>query len=41
MIRRIALLFLLACLALLVLGAEDYYKVCGTASPWLLYCVKP
>lgn len=29
MIRRIALLFLLACLVLLVLGAEDYYKLLG------------
>jgi len=29
MIRRISLLFLLACLALLVLGAEDYYKLLG------------
>ncbi|KAL6707804.1 DnaJ-related protein scj1 [Coniothyrium glycines] len=29
MLRRIALLLIVACLALLVLGAEDYYKLLG------------
>jgi hypothetical protein len=28
MLLRIALFFVVACLALLVVGAEDYYKVC-------------
>jgi len=30
MLLRIALFLVVACLALLVVGAEDYYKVCVT-----------
>lgn len=33
MLFRLA--FLLVCLALLVLGAEDYYKVCGALQAFL------
>lgn len=34
MLLRIALFFVVAFLALLVVGAEDYYKVCKVNIPW-------